>query len=71
MAYTPDDLARLERALARGEMEVEHNGTRTRYRSVGELQAAIREVRAGLASQQAGGRVGLSRLTMNFTTRRE
>jgi hypothetical protein len=45
MAYTQDQLNALEAALARGEKRVTFADKTVEYRSVDELQAAIREVK--------------------------
>jgi len=54
-ALTPDDVARLKRALVMGEMEVEYqSGTerrRVKYRSVAEMKEAL-----AFAEQELGTR---------------
>ena len=51
MAYTPEQLAALERALATGEHRVSFGDRTVEYRSVDELIAAISVVRRGLEEQ--------------------
>lgn len=53
MAYTIDQLAALEAALAKGERRVTFADKTVEYRSVAELQEAIRLVSRGLAEQAA------------------
>jgi hypothetical protein len=63
MAYTTDQLDALRRALATGERRVTFGDKTVEYRSVEELQTAIREVEAALAKVQteAGTRQPLVR----------
>ena len=49
MTYTPADLEALQQALATGERRVTFADKTVEYRSVAELQAAIRTVAAALA----------------------
>ena len=49
MAYTQEQLSALETALAKGEKRVTFGDKTVEYRSVEELQAAIRTVEAELA----------------------
>ena len=51
MAYTPEQLAALERALATGEHRVTFGDRTVEYRSVDDLIAAIAVVRQGLQEQ--------------------
>jgi hypothetical protein len=51
MAYTPEQLTALERALATGEQRVTFGDRTVEYRSVDELIAAIGVVRRGLQEQ--------------------
>ena len=51
MAYTSEQLAALERALATGEQRVTFGDRTVEYRSVDELIAAISVVRRGLEEQ--------------------
>lgn len=51
MAYTPEQLAALERALATGEHRVTFGDRTVEYRSVDDLIAAIGVVRRGLEEQ--------------------
>jgi len=49
MTYTPTQLEALQRALTTGERRVSFGDKTVEYRSVEELQAAIRAVQAALA----------------------
>ena len=49
MAYTQADLEALQAALAKGEKRVSFGDKTVEYRSVAELQAAIRSVEAEIA----------------------
>lgn len=49
MSYTPAQLKALKKALATGERRVSFGDKTVEYRSVAELQAAIRAVEAGIA----------------------
>lgn len=51
MAYTPEQLAALERALATGEHRVTFGDRTVEYRSIDVLIAAIGVVRRGLEEQ--------------------
>ena len=51
MAYTPEQLAALERALATGEQRVTFGDRTVEYRSIDELIAAINVVRRALQEQ--------------------
>ena len=51
MAYTPEQLAALERALATGEQRVTFGDRTVEYRSIDDLIAAIAVVRRGLEEQ--------------------
>ena len=53
MSYTTDQLNALRQALATGERRVTFGDKTVEYRSVEELQAAIREVEAALAKENA------------------
>ena len=53
MAYTEQQLAQLEEALAKGERRVTFADKTVEYRSVDELKAAIAEVKRGLFEQAA------------------
>lgn len=50
MAFTPDQLAAVETAIATGELTVKFNDRLVTYRSVGELKAARDLIRAELAT---------------------
>ncbi|MCR6496872.1 hypothetical protein LJB71_12030 [Thermomonas sp. S9] len=51
MAYTQSDLEALQAALAKGEKRVSFGDKTVEYRSVEELQAAIRQVKRDLFEQ--------------------
>mgnify|MGYP002789874751 FL=1 len=51
MAYTQADLEALQAALAKGEKRVSFGDKTVEYRSVEELQAAIRQVKRDLFEQ--------------------
>ncbi|OJW51348.1 MAG: hypothetical protein BGO60_12450 [Thiobacillus sp. 65-1059] len=51
MAYTQSDLDALQAALAKGEKRVSFGDKTVEYRSVEELQAAIRQVKRDLFEQ--------------------
>ncbi|RYU56356.1 hypothetical protein EWI61_14470 [Methylolobus aquaticus] len=63
MAYTNDQLDVLRKALATGERRVTFGDKTVEYRSVEELQAAIREVEAALAKENATPLVRQIRVT--------
>ena len=63
MAYTNDQLDALRRALAMGERRVTFGDKTVEYRSVEELQTAIREVEAALAKENATPLVRQIRVT--------
>jgi hypothetical protein len=58
MPYTASQLDALRQALATGERRVTFGDKTVEYRSVEELQAAIREVDAALAKEQAEAGTG-------------
>lgn len=69
MAFTQADLDALNSAIVGQHLEVEYQGRRVRFRSVAELQAAYRHVKAELAtSTSAASRTGPYRFS--FTTSR-
>ena len=53
MAHTEDQLTALEAALAKGERRVTLGDKSVEYRTVEELQEAIKEVKRGLYEQAA------------------
>lgn len=57
MAYTLEDLEKLESALASGAKEVEYNDRTVKYRSIKELKDAIQVVKRELGLVNRGGRV--------------
>lgn len=44
MAYTAADLARIQSAIAKGELEVQYADRKVRYRSIAELREAQTEI---------------------------
>ena len=63
MAYTAQQLDALRQALATGERRVTFGDKTVEYRSVEELQTAIREVEAALAKENATPLVRQIRVT--------
>ncbi len=63
MPYTETQIEALRRALATGERRVTFGDKTVEYRSVEELQAAIREVEAALARGKATPLVRQIRVT--------
>ena len=57
MAYSNDDLLKLEAALASGAKEVEYNDRTVKFRSIKELKEAIHIVKRELGLVKAGGRL--------------
>ena len=65
MAYTSDDLAGLESALASGEHRVRFSdGREVEYRSVDDLKKAIGTVSASLATSAGTKKVRTVKVTM-------
>ncbi|WP_408476636.1 phage head-tail joining protein [Paraburkholderia megapolitana] len=48
MAYTQNDLDRIQAVIAKGELEVQYHDRKVRYRSIAELRAAQTEIVRGL-----------------------
>lgn len=69
MAFTTDDLAALDAAIASGELTVSHNGRTVTYRSISDLLKARATVAAEIAAAQTGRSGGPARFT--FKTVRE
>jgi hypothetical protein len=57
MAFTNDDLAALDRAIASGELTVRTNDRLVTYRSIDELKMARELVISGLAAQTSSTRL--------------
>ena len=70
MAYTSTDLDRLDAAIATSELEVEVDGTRTRYRSIPELVAARAHVAAVLSAPVSAAASRRTVHQFNFSTAR-
>ncbi|MFM0429000.1 hypothetical protein PQQ75_08295 [Paraburkholderia aspalathi] len=60
MAYTQDDLDRIQAVIAKGELEVQYHDRKVRYRSIAELRAAQTEIVRGL--EQGTGRPRVFRI---------
>ena len=69
MALTSQDIDNLDAAIATGELEVEVNGRRVKYRSISELKAAREHVASVLQQGDSMPRRGVYRV--NFTTSRD
>jgi hypothetical protein len=54
MAYTQDDLDRIDRAIASGELSIYDGHTRVEYKTTAELVLARDLIRADLAAQARG-----------------
>ena len=63
MAVSQTDLDNLNTAITTGELEVEYQGRRVRYRSVAELKAAYDHVKSELPQQAATTRTGAFRFS--------
>lgn len=73
MALSQSDLDALDRAIATGELEVEYDGMRRRYRSISELKDArahVASVLAGAGSSSAAARPAVF-YRPTFTTARD
>ena len=68
MTYTLTQLDALKRALATGERRVSFGDKTVEYRSVEELQAAIRTIEAELARGQGSPRARQIRITTRKAT---
>ena len=69
MALTSQDIDNLDAAIATGELEVEVNGRRVKYRSISELKAAREHVSSVLQRDTSAPRRGAYRV--NFSTSRD
>ena len=69
MALTSQDIDNLDAAIATGELEVEVNGRRVKYRSISELKAAREHVASVL--QQGAGTTRRGVYRVNFSTSRD
>jgi len=63
MSYSNEQLLALQKALATGEKRVTFGDKTVEYRSVDEIQAAIREVEASLARAAGARRTRQIRVT--------
>lgn len=68
MALSQTDLDNLDNAIASGELEVDFNGRRVKYRSINELKAARAHTAQVLQSQ--AGTTRRVAYKFNFTTGR-
>ena len=59
MAYTQDDLDRIDRAIASGELSVYDGHTRVEYKTTTDLIAARDVIRAEMAAQARGQSSGM------------
>lgn len=55
MAFSPAQLIGIDNAIASGELEVEYDGKRVKYRSMGELMQARATIASDLAQQTGNG----------------
>lgn len=55
MAWSADDLARLERAIARGVLRVEYQDRTVQYQSLADMMRLRTQMRAELAPPPSGG----------------
>ena len=55
MAFSPAQLAGIDNAIASGELEVEYDGKRVKYRTMGELMQARATIAADLVKQSGIG----------------
>lgn len=69
MALTSQDIDNLDAAIATGELEVEVNGRRVKYRSISELKSAREHVASVL--QQGAGTTRRGVYRVNFSTSRD
>lgn len=53
MAFSTADLTKIETAIAKGELEVDYDGKRVKYRSINELKAARDLIRGELEASGA------------------
>jgi len=63
MSYSNEQLLALQKALATGEKRVSFGDKTVEYRSIDEIQAAIREVEASLARAAGARRTRQIRVT--------
>ena len=70
MAFTSNDLAAINAAIASGELTVRVNGREVTYRSMADLMAARQTIMAELNAASNGGRSGGS-YHYTFRTARE
>jgi len=68
MTYTQEHLAALQRALVSGERRIAFGDKTVEYRSIEELQAAIRTVEAALARGEGASRARQIRVTTSKAT---
>lgn len=62
MAFTTADLDRIDRAIAKGELEVEFADRKIRYRSIGELITARQEIGKSIATANPAPRSRIVRI---------
>lgn len=71
MALTQTDIDNIDTAIATGELEVEFNGRRVKYRSIAELKSAREHVASVIQANAGGGQPRRSSFHFNFTTIRD
>ena len=57
MAYTQADLDGIQKAIAKGELEVQYHDRKVKYRSIGELREAQTEIVRALDQQRPRSRI--------------
>ena len=57
MAYTQADLDGIQKAIAKGELEVQYHDRKVKYRSIGELREAQTEIVRALDRQRPRSRI--------------
>jgi len=70
MAFTTDDLAAIDAAIASGELTVQQGDRQVTYRSIGDLERARRIVKAELDSKPSSSGVRRGAYAVRFTTAR-
>ena len=70
MAFTSDNLAAIDAAIASGELRVSFNGRDVTYRNMADLLKARQTIAAELASQQPGSSGAGPHRYYQFTTAR-
>lgn len=71
MALTQTDLDNIDTAIATGELEVEFNGRRVKYRSIAELKSARAHVASVIQANASGGQPQRASFHFNFASSRD